>query len=265
MVDARPLSTLPVPPALPVPPPRRPRDPLGRAHGERLRGGGDREGTRGRCGCGDPADRDRRWYEHRLGWPTAPGEPLRLRTGVRFDVLDVPAQAGFAALGRLGPLSPVAVQGGRMRLFVAPGSAEELPGLLDWLEWGSLALDLAGIGAGGLIDAPPPPATGSGPVRPLPPGHPDRADSDPLAGADRRGPQGAAVWLRPPVPGCEVESSLPTLSALGGGGGAPDLVRLLGTVATACHRVRLWRASAVPPAGAPGFSPVARRDGGKRP
>jgi hypothetical protein len=186
---------------------------------------------------------------------------------VRFDVLDVPAEAGYAALRRLGPASPVAVQGDRMRLFVAPGSAEELPGLLDWLEWGSLALDLDAIGAGGLMDAPPP-RPGSGSVRPLSPGRSDRRDGpDRLdrtdhgdraglpAGPQGRGPQGAAVWLRPPVPGCEVESSLPTLSALGGGGGAPDLVRLLGTVATQCHRVRLWRASALPPAGAPGFSP----------
>ena len=53
--------------------------------------------------------------------------------------------------------------------------------------------------------------------------------------------QGAAVWLRPPEPGCEVEASLPTLSALGGGGGAPDLVRVVNTVATQCHRLRLRR------------------------
>ncbi|NEY36124.1 hypothetical protein GTU99_28865 [Streptomyces sp. PRKS01-65] len=260
MVDARPSPTLPAAPAPPVPPPRRPRGPVGHDRAERALGAGDHAGARERCGCGDPAEHDRRWYEDRLGWPTAPGKPLRLRTGVRFDVLDVPAQAGYAALRRLGPLSPVAVQGGRMRLLVAPGSAEELPGLLDWLEWGSLALDLTGIGAGGLIDAPPP-AAGSGPVRPLSPGRPDRAGTGPAAGADRRGPQGAAVWLRPPVPGCEAASSLPTLSALGGGGGAPDLVRLLGTVATECHRVRLWRASALPPAGAPGFSPECSPEG----
>ncbi|OUC87808.1 hypothetical protein CA983_41405 [Streptomyces swartbergensis] len=64
----------------------------------------------------------------------------------------------------------------------------------------------------------------------------------------RFGSQGAAVWLRPPEPGCEVEASLPTLSALGGGGDAPDLVRLVNTVATQCHRVRLRRACAQPPA-----------------
>ena len=56
------------------------------------------------------------------------------------------------------------------------------------------------------------------------------------------------MWLRPPEPGCEVEASLPTLSALGAGGGAPDLVRLVNTVATQVHRVRLRRACAQPPA-----------------
>lgn len=117
-----------------------------------------------------------------------------------------------------------------MWLLVAAGSAEELPGLLDWLEWGSLALDLTAIGAGGSIEAP------------LPPGVPE----GPLTAAGGTGTQGAAVWLRPPEPGCEVEPSLPTLSAVGGVGGAPDLVRLVDTMATQCHRVRLRRAGAQP-------------------
>ncbi|GAA4826497.1 SCO3374 family protein [Streptomyces ziwulingensis] len=183
-----------------------------------------------------PWGRVRRWYEHALGWETEPGVPVRLRTGVRFDVLDLPAPAGHASLGRLGHGFPVALRGDRMLLLVAPGSAEELPGLLEWLEWGSLPLDLVALGAGGLVDAP------------LPGGAP--------------GPQGAAVWLRPPEPGCEVEDSLPTLSALGSGAVAPglapgagrgtapgsvresvpDLVRVVGTVATQCHRLRLWPA-----------------------
>jgi hypothetical protein len=154
--------------------------------------------------------------------------------GVRFDVLEVPAEAGHAATRHLGPGSPVAVQGDRMRLLVAAGSAEELPGLLDWLEWGMpLALDLVAVGAGSLMDAPLPPGPGPSGVRPLPLG--------------RRGSQGAAMWLRPPEPGCEVEASLPTLSAMGGGAGAPDLVRLVDTVATQCHRVRLRRACAQSP------------------
>ncbi|GGX11880.1 SCO3374 family protein [Streptomyces lomondensis] len=276
----------------------------------------------------DPVDLDasgqvRRWYEDELGWPTVPGDPPRLAVGVRFDVLDVPAEAGHAALRRLGPGSPVAVRGDRMQLLVATGSAEELPGLLEWLEWGTLTLDLTAIGPGGQVDAPLPPGMDGrrlpeGGARPalevdgrvlpdegarmpaevdarslpggggqlLPDGistrtHPDvgvrqlvGVDAPSPSGVDARsasgtdaplscepgpfagrplplgrlGSQGAAVWLRPPEPGCEVETSLPTLSALGSGGGAPDLVRLVDTVATQCHRIRLRRACAQPPA-----------------
>lgn len=161
----------------------------------------------------------RSWYEDVLGWPTVPGVPPRLRVGVRFDVLDVPAEAGRAALERLGPTGPVAVRGERMLLLVAAGGAEEVPGLLEWLEWGSLPLGLTAVGTGALMDAPLAPATGPG--------------------SGRDGPRGAAFWLRTPEPGCEVEASLPTLSVLGGTGGAPDLARLVGTLATQCHRVRL--------------------------
>ncbi|MFE2482304.1 SCO3374 family protein [Streptomyces sp. NPDC057927] len=217
-----------------------------------------------------PSDPVRQWYENELGWATVPGSPLRLAAGLRFDVLDIPAEAGVRALRHLGPTSPVALHasrsapcgdpaarrekwparhGKRMWLLVAAGSAEELPGLLDWLEWGALALDLTATGAGGSIEAP------------LPPGVPEgvsegvgasegliTADGAGTDGPGGSGPQGAAVWLRPPEPGCEVEPSLPTLSAVGGGGGAPDLVRLVDTVATQCHRIRLRRACAQPPA-----------------
>ncbi|MFF7737590.1 SCO3374 family protein [Streptomyces sp. NPDC007984] len=209
----------------------------------------------------------RRWYENELGWPTVPGDPLRLAVGTRYDVLHAPAEAGHAALRRLAPGSPVALHGDRMLLLVAAGSAEELPGLLEWLDWGSLSLDLAAIGAGGLIEAPWPLEAHEEAAEAVPRGllpHARRAVSPERAsgtaapcetgvppapgGRGRVGSQGAAVWLRPPEPGCEVEASLPTLSALGGGGGTPDLVRLVNTVATQCHRVRLRRACAQPPA-----------------
>ncbi|GGW61099.1 hypothetical protein GCM10010503_42690 [Streptomyces lucensis JCM 4490] len=169
----------------------------------------------------DPAARVRCWYENDLGWATAPGRPLRLLTGVRFDVLDVPAEAGAGALRHLAPGSPVALRGDRMRLLVAAGSAEELPGVLDWLEWSAVALDLEVLGVGGSMEAPMAPA---------------------VAGGFGEGPgsvQGAAVWLRPPGPGCEADASLPALPAVGREGSAPDLVRLLDTVAVRCHRLRL--------------------------
>ncbi|MFD3586619.1 SCO3374 family protein [Streptomyces sp. NPDC058683] len=200
------------------------------------------------------AARLRHWYENELGWatvPETPGEPLLLVTGVRFDVLDVPAPAGAKALRHLGPGSPVALRGDRMRLLVAAGSAEELPGLLDWLEWGALALDLRALGAQGRMDAP---------VRPGPVPTGTRSHSEAVEGPvdpvePRAAVQGAAVWLRPPESGCEVEDSLPSLStlsarstrsAMGGVGGAPDLVRLVDTVATECHRIRLRRAGRGP-------------------
>ncbi|SMF85327.1 SCO3374 family protein [Streptomyces sp. Amel2xC10] len=213
----------------PVPPPTHPLLPLPRRPLARE----NRESPEGRGGGDDV----RGWYENELGWPTVPGHPVRLLTGERFDVLDVPAAAGHATLRRLTAAAtastsfPVSLHGRsaggiRMRLLVAAGAAEELPGILQWLEWGALPLDLTAIGAGAFMEAPQPPA---------------------FRRPQRAGPlQGAAVWVRPPVAGCEVESSLPTMSALGAPGGAPDLVRLVNTLATECHRVRLRRACAQP-------------------
>lgn len=182
-----------------------------------------------------PDARVRHWYENDLGWATVPGRPLRLLTGVRFDVLDVPAEAGAEALRHLTPGSPVALRGDRMELLLAAGSAEELPGLLDWLEWSAVALDLRVLGAGDAMEAPVPPAKGS--------------QEAAWAGSA----QGAAVWLRPPGPGGEVEASLPAMPAMGREEGAPDLVRLLDTVAAQCHRVRLRRPRA-------GLPTACRRD-----
>lgn len=164
------------------------------------------------------ADALARWYERELGWATAGRTPVRLLTGLRFDVLELPADAGLAVLRRAVRTGPVALTGARMRLLVAAGSADELPGLLDWLEWGGVALDLTAVGTGGRITAPAP------------------------AGAPESSP-GAALWLRPPAPGHEAEPTLPALAGFGSsGGGAPDLVRLVDAAATECHRVRLSRA-----------------------
>jgi len=166
-----------------------------------------------------PSDRGTaQWYENELGWAVAEGHPVQLLTGLRFDVLELPADAGAAVLRRLDLTAPVALMGHRMRLLVAAGSADELPGLLDWLEWGGIGLDLAVTGPGGRMTAPPPPG--------------------------RPGSRGAAVWLRPPEPGREVEPTLPALAPFGQSaafGGSPDLVRLMDTAATECHRARLLR------------------------
>ncbi|MFF2326814.1 MULTISPECIES: SCO3374 family protein [unclassified Streptomyces] len=159
-----------------------------------------------------------RWYERELGWATEGTAPVRLPTGLRFDVLEVPAAVGHAALRLVSRTGPVALTGARMCLLVAAGSADELPGLLDWLEWGGVALSLTALGTGGRITAPAPPGRAAG--RP-----------------------GAAVWLRPPGLRHEGEPELPALVGLGSrGGGAPDLARLVDAVATECHRARLLRA-----------------------
>lgn len=167
----------------------------------------------------------RSWYERVLGWPVAGGPPARLPTGIRFDALELPAGAGAALLARPGfeRTGPVALDGDRMRFLVAPGGAEELDGLLDWLEWGGVALDLTALGVGGGITAPAPPG---------------------------ERPRGAAVWLRPPELGCE--ASLPALpgpgqdSCPGRRACGPDLVRLVAAAATECHRARLRRRTPQP-------------------
>ncbi len=159
-----------VPAPLPLPLPRRP-----------LAVEGTTAGAEGAGASAD--DAVRRWYGEGLGWATVPGTPVRLITGLRFDVLDVPRGAGAAGLRHLRPGAPVALHGDRMRLLVAAGSAEELPGLLEWLEWGSLPLDLRALGAGDGITAPAP---ASAPAC-------ARAAAPAVAGS-----QGAAVGCGPP-------------------------------------------------------------------
>ncbi|MFC8830011.1 SCO3374 family protein [Streptomyces sp. NPDC057137] len=186
------------------------------------------------------------WYEHELGWATVAGPPVALLTGLRFDVLELPADAGAALLRRIDAsgTGPVALAEGRMRLLVAAGGADELPGLLDWLEWGGIALDLTAVGADGRMTAPEPPGRPRGPT-----GIPPKGGK---AGGRPGAEQGAAMWLRPPEPGREVEPTLPALTHFGHGpggsaglgdrgGGVPDLVRLVDTAATECHRARLLR------------------------
>ncbi|WP_223837710.1 hypothetical protein [Streptomyces venezuelae] len=82
-------------------------------------------------------------------WQGQPESPAVLPCGTVFDIVNVPVVFGRRMLGLLwgeGPGSgPVAVHRGRMLLFAAPGTAQRLPSLLDWLgdpptksggEWG---------------------------------------------------------------------------------------------------------------------------------
>ncbi|WP_194293019.1 hypothetical protein [Streptomyces smaragdinus] len=117
-------------------------------------------------------------------------------------MLVVPAAAGFAVLGRRLRTGPVALTGRLMRFLVAPGAAAEVPGLLRWLEWGDLPLGLDARRAG--------------------PGE--------FAGA---------VWLRPPAPDLLRRLPAPALDARAQ---TPDLGRIVGAAATACHRLLLFGA-----------------------
>ncbi|AOR34108.1 hypothetical protein BFF78_26380 [Streptomyces fodineus] len=70
-----------------------------------------------------------------------PDAPVVLPCGTVFDVVSAPAIFGRRMLDRLwddGPGSgPVAMFRGRVLLFAAPGTAQRLPSLLAWEEWGS--------------------------------------------------------------------------------------------------------------------------------
>lgn len=158
-------------------------------------------------------------------WGAQPRRAVRLATGVRFDVLDVPGAAGARVLRRaerLGlPLGPVAATAsGRVRFFVAPGVAEDLPAMLDWLDWSGIDLDLRAYGAGASVSAPSPwPATWLAPwPRPWESSRWLRAP----AGSRLRcaGDAGPESLLR-----CDVRFA--------------DVTRLLSGLADACQQVRL--------------------------
>ncbi|MFD4760382.1 hypothetical protein OG936_11570 [Streptomyces sp. NBC_00846] len=74
-------------------------------------------------------------------WEAHPSSPGVLPCGSAFDVVNVPTLFGRRMLEHLwadGPGSgPVATHRGRMMLFASPGTAQRLPSLLDWEEWGS--------------------------------------------------------------------------------------------------------------------------------
>ncbi|WP_406372108.1 hypothetical protein OG788_18415 [Streptomyces sp. NBC_00647] len=74
-------------------------------------------------------------------WSERPSAPVVLPCGSTFDVVSAPALFGRRMLDRLwddGPGSgPVAAYRGRMLLFAAPGTAQRLPSLMEWEEWGS--------------------------------------------------------------------------------------------------------------------------------
>ncbi|MEU5898549.1 bifunctional DNA primase/polymerase [Streptomyces venezuelae] len=101
-------------------------------------------------------------------WRSRPGAPAVLPCGSAFDVVSVPAVFGRRMLDRLweeGPGSgPVAAHRGRVLLFAAPGTAQRLPALLEWEEWGG-GTEVPPVlchGTGDAVTVPPLAATGPG-------------------------------------------------------------------------------------------------------
>ncbi|MEU3848806.1 bifunctional DNA primase/polymerase [Streptomyces sp. NPDC029554] len=93
-------------------------------------------------------------------WEERPDAPVVLPCGSVFDVVSAPVMFGRRMLDRLwddGPGSgPVAEYRGRMLLFAAPGTAQRLPALLEWEEWGAHGRDTRGARQGCRTDAVPP-------------------------------------------------------------------------------------------------------------
>src|SRR5215210_6093566 len=107
-------------------------------------------------------------------WEECPNAPVVLPCGAAFDVVSAPAVFGRRMVDRLwteGPGSgPVAAFRGRMLLFAPPGTAQRLPSLLHWEEFGRTAAipPLLCHGIGDAVTVPAPAATGDGS-----PGRPD--------------------------------------------------------------------------------------------
>lgn len=110
-------------------------------------------------------------------WAEDPLATVILPCGTAFDVIDAPMLFGRRMLDRLwspaGPGSgPVAAQRGRLLLFAAPGTAQRLPALLAWEEWGgegrTAPPPLLSYGTGDAVTVPPlcPPPAGLEPTPP---------------------------------------------------------------------------------------------------
>jgi hypothetical protein len=92
-------------------------------------------------------------------WSVRPGAPSVLPCGTAFDVVNLSALFGRGLLEQLwasGPGSgPAAVHRGRLLLFAAPGTAQRLPSLLTWEEWGSAVPPMLCHGIGDAVTVPP--------------------------------------------------------------------------------------------------------------
>lgn len=92
-------------------------------------------------------------------WARHPSAASVLPCGTVFDVINAPTLFGRRMADCLwtgGPGSgPVAVHRGRLLLFAAPGTAQRLPSLLAWEEWGRSVPPLLCHGPGDAVSIPP--------------------------------------------------------------------------------------------------------------
>ncbi|MFI8517184.1 bifunctional DNA primase/polymerase [Streptomyces sp. NPDC085481] len=98
-------------------------------------------------------------YDTLAQWEERPSAPAVLPCGSVFDVVNVEPIFGRRMLDRLwaegAGSGPVATHRGRMLLFAAPGTAQRLPSLLDWEEWGTAVPRPLCHGTGDAVTIPP--------------------------------------------------------------------------------------------------------------
>ncbi len=140
-------------------------------------------------------------------WEERPDAPVVLPCGSSFDVVSASAIFGRRMLDRMwadGPGSgPVAESRGRILLFAAPGTAQRLPSLLEWEEWGGRTGTVPSLLCHGTGDAVTVPAVTASPGAPARP-------PDPV-------PLPAGWWPpTPATPGCPARGA-----AVGGRPGGP--------------------------------------------
>ncbi|MCE4943802.1 MULTISPECIES: bifunctional DNA primase/polymerase [Streptomyces] len=127
-------------------------------------------------------------------WAERPDAPTVLPCGAAFDVINTPALFGRRMVDRLwssGPGSgPVATHRGRILLFAAPGTAQRLPSLLAWEEWGSAVPPLLCHGSGDAVTVPP--------LHPRPHAARDAADETPAGSRWLVAPDVRDPWLPGP-------------------------------------------------------------------
>ncbi|MEY9933454.1 hypothetical protein ABH926_008109 [Catenulispora sp. GP43] len=174
------------------------------------------------------------------------------------DVVSVPEAAGREALARLlgygqpavapGPVALSAA--GRVLFYVADGGADDLPELLEWLDWGGVRLDLTAVRGPDLTDPPvrwlhpsTVPMQRPGAEQSITTATPDSTDatdhvggvgnSNNNSGNDNNGADPGGTGAVRAVEHAPRRPAYPTP----GLPEAPELIALLATLAAACHRL----------------------------